>query len=92
MTRSALTLSRLARLEAIYDGPIPKRLLDWAMNGPAPHVAWRKRWAAARAALRGLDARFPSATPGVIYSAQAGWRREARQCATMYAQTKGGVL
>jgi hypothetical protein len=88
MTRDELSASRLARLHQMYSGPIPKRLLDWAQRGEPPHVEWRRRWAAARATLASLDAQLPAALPGVVYNAQAGWRREARHCATMYARTK----
>jgi hypothetical protein len=40
MTHSALTLSRLARLERMYDGAIPAHLRAWALSGapPAPKL------------------------------------------------------
>lgn len=36
MTHSALALSRLARLEQRFDGPIPEPLRRWALSGAPP--------------------------------------------------------
>lgn len=44
MTASELALSRLARLEQMYDGPIPAPLRRWALSGaPALPVSTEAR-------------------------------------------------